>query len=99
MRFLLRSDWRGEWRRRIETGSRRKTGSSLAGRDDPWNRRFGGMSASEKATCADIPIVLLTFRVGEESVSEGFASGCTSYLKKPIEPDDLISALRQQLGD
>ena len=48
---------------------------------------------------ANIPIVLLTFRVGEESVSEGYASGCTAYLKKPIATDELVSALRQHLGD
>ena len=52
----------------------------------------------QKAT-ANVPIVLLTFRVGEESISEGFASGCTAYLKKPILPDELIQALRQHLGE
>jgi CheY-like chemotaxis protein len=46
-----------------------------------------------------IPIVLLTFRVGEESVSEGFASGCTAYLKKPVEFDELIDTLREHLGE
>ena len=48
---------------------------------------------------AKIPIVLLTFRVGEESVSDGFASGCTAYLKKPVEMDELVNTLRQHLGD
>jgi CheY-like chemotaxis protein len=48
---------------------------------------------------AKIPIVLLTFRVGEESVSEGFASGCTAYLKKPVEVDELVDTLRQHLGE
>jgi CheY-like chemotaxis protein len=43
---------------------------------------------------ANIPIVLLTFRVGEESISEGYASGCTAYLKKPIATDELVSTLR-----
>jgi CheY-like chemotaxis protein len=52
----------------------------------------------QKAT-ADIPIVLLTFRVGEESVSDGFASGCTAYLKKPVEIEELVSTLRRHLGD
>jgi CheY-like chemotaxis protein len=46
-----------------------------------------------------IPIVLLTFRVSEESVSEGFASGCTAYLKKPVEVDELVATLRQHMGD
>jgi len=48
---------------------------------------------------AKIPIVLLTFRVGEESVSEGFASGCTAYLKKPVEVGELVDTLRRHLGD
>jgi CheY-like chemotaxis protein len=48
---------------------------------------------------ARVPIVLLTFRVGDESVSEGYASGCTAYLKKPVEIDELVSTLRQHLGD
>jgi CheY-like chemotaxis protein len=52
----------------------------------------------QKAT-AEVPIVLLTFRVGEESISEGYASGCTAYLKKPILPDELVDALRQHLGE
>ena len=52
----------------------------------------------QKAT-AEVPIVLLTFRVGEESISEGYASGCTAYLKKPILADELVEALRLHLGD
>jgi len=47
----------------------------------------------------DVPIILLTFRVGDESVSEGYASGCTAYLKKPVAVDELVSTLRQHLGD
>jgi len=57
-------------------------------------RRMRKQEATEK-----IPIVLLTFRVGEESISDGFASGCTAYLKKPVEMDELVDTLRQHLGD
>jgi two-component system cell cycle response regulator len=57
-------------------------------------RRMRKQAATEK-----IPIVLLTFRVGEESISDGFASGCTAYLKKPVEMDELVDTLRQHLGD
>ncbi len=53
----------------------------------------------KQGATANIPIVLLTFRVGEESISEGYASGCTAYLKKPIATDELVSTLRQHLGD
>jgi CheY-like chemotaxis protein len=47
---------------------------------------------------ATTPIVLLTFRVGEESVAEGYASGCTAYLKKPITTNELVKTLQQHLG-
>jgi len=57
-------------------------------------RRMRKQEATER-----IPIVLLTFRVGEESVSDGFASGCTAYLKKPVEMDELVETLRRHLGD
>jgi two-component system, OmpR family, alkaline phosphatase synthesis response regulator PhoP len=50
------------------------------------------------AATAEVPIVLLTFRVGEESVAEGYANGCTAYLKKPISVDELVNVLRQHLG-
>ena len=48
---------------------------------------------------AKIPILLLTFQVGEESISAGYASGCTAYLKKPITTDELVSTLHEHLGD
>jgi CheY-like chemotaxis protein len=48
---------------------------------------------------AKVPIVLLTFRVGDESVSEGYASGCTDYLKKPVVVDELVDTLRKHLGE
>lgn len=53
----------------------------------------------QREASAKIPIVLLTFRVGEESISDGYSSGCTAYLKKPIGTDELVSVIRQHLGD
>jgi CheY-like chemotaxis protein len=52
----------------------------------------------KQGVTAAVPIVLLTFRVGEEIRAEGFASGCTDLLKKPLGPDDLVNALRKHLG-
>jgi CheY-like chemotaxis protein len=46
---------------------------------------------------AEIPIVLLTFRVGDESVQTGFESGCTAYLKKPVQEAELLKTLHQCL--
>jgi len=50
-------------------------------------------------TAASLPIVLLTFRVDEASVSEGYGSGCTAYLKKPVGEGQLLETLKQYLGD
>jgi CheY-like chemotaxis protein len=52
----------------------------------------------QQAATAEVPIVLLTFRVGEESKAEGYASGCTDYLKKPLGADELVSTLQRHLG-
>jgi CheY-like chemotaxis protein len=48
---------------------------------------------------ANLPIVLLTFRVDDGSISDGFESGCTAYLKKPVGEADLLGTLRQYLED
>ncbi len=45
-----------------------------------------------------IPIILLTFRSGEESVQKGFASGCDEYLTKPVDPAELMQVLDKYLG-
>lgn len=50
----------------------------------------------ERATSA-VPIVLLTFRTADESVQEGFASGCTAYLKKPVQETELLNLLHSYL--
>jgi CheY-like chemotaxis protein len=50
----------------------------------------------EGATSA-VPIVLLTFRTADESVQEGFASGCTAYLKKPVQETELLNLLHSYL--
>jgi CheY-like chemotaxis protein len=52
----------------------------------------------KQAVTAAVPIVLLTFRLGEDSKAEGFASGCTDLLKKPLGADGLVNTLRKHLG-
>lgn len=46
-----------------------------------------------------LPVVMLTFRTGAESVQEGFESGCTAYLKKPVQETELLQTLKRYLGD
>src|SRR5215470_11790528 len=48
---------------------------------------------------AGLPIVLLTFRIDEASISEGYNSGCTAYLKKPKTENDLLATLNQYLKE
>lgn len=42
---------------------------------------------------SNIPIVLLTFQIGEDSVRVGFESGCTAYLKKPVQEFELLETI------
>jgi CheY-like chemotaxis protein len=44
-----------------------------------------------------VPIILLTFKSGEESAVEGRKSGANEYLQKPVEESLLIQALRRYL--
>ena len=52
----------------------------------------------KEAAMSEVPIVLLTFRVGEESKAQGFAAGCTDYLKKPLGAEELVETLRRHLS-
>jgi len=46
-----------------------------------------------------IPIVLLTYRSGDDIVKRGFESGCTAYLNKPLEDAKLLQTISQYVGD
>ena len=46
-----------------------------------------------------IPILLLTTRGSAQHVRLGFESGCTGYMTKPIASEDLLSRVRNYLGD
>ncbi len=46
-----------------------------------------------------IPIILVTTRGENESVETGFASGCNDYVTKPINGIELLTKLRDQLGE
>jgi CheY-like chemotaxis protein len=52
----------------------------------------------EQQETSSVPIVILTFRMGEESRQKGFASGCTAYLTKPVEEKELLTTLQRYLG-
>jgi len=52
----------------------------------------------DKAT-SNIPVILLTTRGEESYVQEGYASGCSDYLTKPVNDAELLDLLQAYLGD
>ncbi len=51
------------------------------------------------AATRETPIILVTTRGEQDSVEEGFASGCNDYVTKPINGLELLSKLRNTLGE
>jgi len=47
----------------------------------------------------DTPIIMVTTRGEPVNVEEGFESGCTDYVTKPIDTFELLNKLRDQLGE
>jgi CheY-like chemotaxis protein len=45
-----------------------------------------------------LPIVFVTFRHEEQSVKDGYSSGCNEYLMKPVQDKELIKTLDKYLG-
>lgn len=46
-----------------------------------------------------IPIIMVTTRGEAENVETGFKSGCTDYITKPINGLELLSKVRNYLGE
>lgn len=46
-----------------------------------------------------IPVILLTTRSEEQYVQEGYASGCSDYLTKPVNDAELLDLLKAYLGE
>ena len=46
-----------------------------------------------------IPVILLTTRGEEASVREGYESGCSDYLTKPVNDAELLDLLKAYLGE
>lgn len=51
------------------------------------------------ATTKKIPVILLTTRGEEQYIQEGYASGCSDYLTKPVNDAELLDLLRAYLGE
>jgi CheY-like chemotaxis protein len=52
----------------------------------------------EEAT-KNIPVIMVTTRGESANVETGFDSGCNDYITKPVDALELLSKLRDQLGE
>jgi CheY-like chemotaxis protein len=52
----------------------------------------------DQDTCK-IPVILLTTRGEEKYVQEGYASGCSDYLTKPVNDTELLDLFQAYLGE
>jgi DNA-binding response OmpR family regulator len=61
-----------------------------------------GLSALRRLRAApdtrSTPVILVTTRGEPDSVEAGWESGCTDYIAKPIDAEELISKVRSCLG-
>jgi two-component system alkaline phosphatase synthesis response regulator PhoP len=46
-----------------------------------------------------IPVIMMTARSRDADIIEGHARGAARYLLKPVEPNELLAAVREQLGE
>ena len=65
--------------------------------------RMSGLEAckilKQNEATKKIPIILLTTRRGDSFVQEGYASGCSDFLTKPVNEAQLIAVLKAHLGE
>ena len=45
------------------------------------------------------PIIMVTTRSEMQNVEEGFASGCSDYITKPVNGTELLTKLRSLMGE
>ena len=53
----------------------------------------------QEETTRGIPIIMVTTRGEPLNVEEGFQSGCTDYVTKPLDSFELLNKLKDQLGE
>lgn len=65
--------------------------------------KLGGFDAvkrlREQEATRETPIIMITTRSEAQNVETGFASGCNDYITKPINGLELMSKVRNFLGD
>lgn len=50
------------------------------------------------ASVASVPIIMVTTRGEEHNVETAYEAGCTDYVTKPIDRSELMTKLRNYLG-
>ena len=84
----------------IETAVRERPDLILMDIEMP---RMTGLEAckilKKNDTTKKIPVVLLTTRGEKSTVEEGFASGCSDFLLKPVNEQRLTAVLKAHLGE
>jgi len=53
----------------------------------------------EREEVRDTPIIMVTTRGEAENVENGFGSGCSDYVTKPIDGVELMTKVRNLLGE
>lgn len=65
--------------------------------------RMNGIEAckllKENAATKNIPVVLLTMRGEDSFVRQGYASGCSDFLTKPVNEQKLTTVVQRHLGN
>ena len=84
----------------VETARREKPDLILM---DVVMPRMTGLEAcrvlKKDSETSRIPVILLTTRGEEQCVQEGYASGCSDYLTKPVNDTELLDLLQAYLGE
>jgi DNA-binding response OmpR family regulator len=47
----------------------------------------------------DVPIILVTSQSSEKTMVNGFESGCSDYVLKPIQAQELLEKVKNCIGD
>ena len=53
----------------------------------------------QKDATKDIPIIMVTTRGEQENVEAGYKNGCNDYVTKPINGVELLSKVKNYLGE